>query len=203
MIAVRYADDFVVGFETEADARKFLAELRERLAKFGLELHPDKTRVLRFGRFAIARRRERGETKPETFDFLGFTHACGRAKSGGFLLVRRTTAKRLRAKLREIGDELKRRRHAAIPEQGAWLQRVVRGYFAYHAVPNNIRRLDSFRTQVIRGWHRALRRRGQRDRTNWGRMGRLANKWVPFARALHPLPEERFDARTRGRSPVR
>jgi len=203
MIVVRYADDFVVGFEKEADARRFLSELRDRFAKFELELHPDKTRVLRFGKFAAAQRRERGQRKPETFDFLGFTHVCGQAKNGGFMLLRRTTARRLRTKLREIGDALKRRRHAPIPEQGAWLQRVVRGYFAYHAVPTNVRRLDSFRTQVVRTWLRALRRRGQRDRTTWVRMGRLATRWVPLARAQHPLPELRFDARTQGKSPVR
>lgn len=203
MVVVRYADDFVVGFQTEADARQFLADLRERFARFGLELHPDKTRVLRFGKSAAAQRRERGEGKPETFDFLGFTHACGRAKGGAFVLVRRTAARRMRAKLREIGDELKRRRHAPTPEQGAWLQRVVRGYFAYHAVPTNMRRMAAFRTQVVRAWHRALRRRGQRDRTNWGKMARLAARWLPRARLQHPLPDVRFDARTRGKSPVR
>lgn len=203
MIVVRYADDLVAGFQTSADAMQFLADLRERFAKFGLELHSDKTRVLRFGKFAIAQRRERGQGKPESFDFLGLTHVCGRTQSGAFVLLRRTASKRMRAKLREIGTELQRQRHRPIPEQGAWLQRVVRGYFAYHAVPTNIRRLCSFRTQVIRCWQRALRRRGQRDRTNWARMSPLAEKWLPHARALHPLPDERFDARTQGKSPVR
>jgi group II intron reverse transcriptase/maturase len=203
MIVVRYADDFVAGFQRQSDAMRFLADLRERFVKFGLELHPDKTRVLRFGKFAIAQCRERGQRKPETFDFLGFTHACGKARSGSFVLLRRTTAKRMRAKLREVAFDLKQRRHDPLPKQGAWLQRVVRGYFAYHAVPTNVRRLDSFRAQVVRIWHRALRRRSQHDGTNWSRMGPLADRWVPHARVVHPLPEERFDARTRGKSPVR
>jgi RNA-directed DNA polymerase len=203
MIVVRYADDLVAGFQTSTDAMQFLADLRERFARFGLELHPDKTRVLRFGKFAIAQRRERGQGKPESFDFLGLTHICGRTQSGAFILLRRTASKRMRAKLREIGNELQRQRHRPVPEQGAWLQRVVRGYFAYHAVPTNTRRLCSFRTQVIRCWQRALRRRGQRDRTNWKRMSPLAERWLPHARVLHPLPDERFDARTRGKSPVR
>ncbi len=203
MIVVRYADDFVVGFETQADAEAFLSDLRERFAKFELELHSDKTRLIRFGRFAAAQRREQSLGKPETFDFLGFTHVCGKTKSGKFLLLRHTAPKRMRATLRHLGTEMKRRRHRPIPDQGSWLNRVVRGYFAYHAVPTNVRRLDSFRTQVARSWLRALWRRGQRDRTEWTRMRRLVDRWLPKARVLHPWPEQRFDVRTRGRSPVR
>ena len=197
------ATRLLVGFQLKSDADRFLGELRERLRKFALELHPEKTRMPRFGRFAAKDRAERGEGKPETFDFLGFTHICAKTRGGEFMLKRRTTAKRMRAKLHEIRLEVQRRRHRPIPEQGAWLGAVVRGYFAYHAVPTNTDRLEGFRTEIIHTWHRALRRRGQRDRTNWTRMGSLANRWIPFARVLHPWPQKRFDVRTRGRSPVR
>ena len=203
MIVVRYADDFIVGFQRKSDADQFLGELHERLRKFALELHPDKTRLIRFGRFAAMQRIQRDEGKPETFDFLGFTHICGKTRKGEFLLMRRTAAKRMRAKLRGVRLELQQRRHQSILEQGAWLASVVRGYFAYHAVPTNIDRLDAFRTQIVRTWHRALRRRGQRDRTNWDRMHRLAVRWIPRPRILHPWPQKRFDVRTRGKSPVR
>lgn len=203
VIVVRYADDFLVGFQLKSDADRFCAELRERLRKFALELHPEKTRLIRFGRFAAKDRAEHGEGKPETFDFLGFTHMCGRKRNGEFLLMRRTTAKRLRAKLHEIRLELRRRQHRPVPEQGAWLAAVVRGYFAYHAVPTNITRLRAFRTQVVGAWHRSLRRRGQRDRTNWARISLLRERWIPPARILHPWPKKRFDVRTRGKSPVR
>lgn len=203
VIVVRYADDFLVGFQLKSDADRFHAELRERLRTFALELHPDKTRLIRFGRFAAENRVRRGEGKPETFDFLGFTHISGKTRSGDFMLRRRTIAKRMRAKLHEVRLELQRRRHRPIPEQGAWLGAVVRGYFAYHAVPTNIDKLDSFRTEVTRTWQRALRRRGQRDRTNWARMHDLANRWIPRPRVLHPWPQKRFDVRTRGKSPVR
>ncbi|WP_237077285.1 group II intron reverse transcriptase/maturase [Myxococcus xanthus] len=203
VIIVRYADDFIVGFQNRSDAEQFLKSLRERLRKFSLELHPEKTRLLMFGRYAEKMRAERGLGKPETFSFLGLTHICGRTGRGKFLLIRRTMRKRMQAKLREVKAELQRRRHLSIPEQGAWLRAVVRGYFAYHAVPTNGRALLSFRTQVIRLWQRSLRRRGQRDRTNWEKMGRLVRRWMPPARILHPWPEERFDVRTRGKSPVR
>ena len=203
VIVARYADDLVVGFQLESDASRFLDEFRKRLRKFALELHPEKTRLLRFGRFAAQNRAERGEGKPETFNFLGFTHICGKTRDGVFLVNRWTMSKRMRAKLREIRFELRKRRHRPVREQGAWLGAVVRGYFAYHAVPNNIRRMDRFRTEVVRTWRRALRRRGQRDRTNWQRMSGLAERWIPRARVLHPWPQERFDVRTRGKSPVR
>ncbi len=203
MIIVRWADDFIVGFEEEQDARHFLAELRERLAKFGLELHPDKTRLIEFGRHADWKRARRGLGKPETFDFLGFTHICTRARRGRFWIKRITIAKRVRAKLREIKIELKRRRHRPIPEQGRWLRSVVRGHLAYYAVPGNTVTVAAFRTQVTRHWYKALRRRSQRTRLTWKRMDRLARRWLPPARVKHPFPDVRFAARTRGRSPVR
>jgi len=203
VIVVRYADDFVVGFQDESDAHRFRRELEERLRRFHLELHPEKTRLIRFGRFAAARQRERGLGKPSTLDFLGLTHVCGQSRRGGFVLLRHSSKKRMRAKLRAVRDELLRRRHLPLSTQGAWLASVVRGYFAYHAVPTNGRRLASFRFEVVRAWHRALQRRGQRDGTNWGRMHRLDERWIPKTRILHPWPEERFDVRTRGRSRVR
>jgi len=203
MIIVRFADDFVVGLQHRADATRFQRELRERLRKFSLELHPEKTRLIEFGRYAADRRRERGLGKPEAFDFLGLTHIWSRTRAGKFQLRRQTTRKRLRAKLREVRGELMRRRHLPIPDQGRWLGSVVRGYFAYHAVPTNIRALQAFRTQVERHWLRALHRRGQRDRTTWERMRLLSERWIPEPRILHPWPSQRFDAKTRGRSPVR
>ncbi len=203
VIITRFADDFVVGFQYRADAERFLRELRERLRKFSLELHPEKTRVIEFGRYASSDRCARGEGKPESFNFLGFVHICGRTRSGKFLVIRRTRPERMRRKLREIKNELKSRRHCPIPEQGKWLQSVVRGHLAYYAVPTNGQSLDRFRTQITRHWHRALRRRSQRDRTNWGRMHRLAQRWIPPVRILHAWPDQRFDVRTRGRSPVR
>lgn len=203
VIVVRYADDFVVGFQHEADANRFRQELEARLQRFHLELHPDKTRLFRFGQFAAQRQRERGLGKPSTFDFLGLTHICGRSRQGRFVLLRYSSKKRLRAKLRVVREELLRRRHLPVPEQGAWLASVVRGFFAYHAVPNNARRLGVFRIQVVRAWHRALHRRGQRDKSTWERMHRLDEQWIPKVRILHPWPEQRFDVRTQGRSRVR
>ncbi len=203
MIVTRYADDFIVGFQHRSDANEFLGELRERLRKFSLELHPDKTRLLEFGRYAAERRAARGEGRPETFNFLGFTHMCGKSKAGSFVLVRHTMRARMRATLREVKSELQRRRHHSIPEQGAWIASVVRGYFAYHAVPTNVDALNSFKTEVEKLWRKSLRRRCQRDRTNWKRMHALTQRWVPKARILHPWPDERFDVTTRGKSRVR
>ena len=200
---VRFADDVVVGFEHERDARRFLADLRARLAKFGLELAADKTRLIEFGRYAAERRARRGVGRPETFAFLGFTHICGTSRSGRFMLRRITVAKRMRAKLKQLNQELKRRRHLPIPEQGRWLASVVRGHLAYYAVPTNSKAVRQFRTQVIRLWYRALRRRGQRSRLDWKRMNRLVSRWLPPARLQHPWPDARFNARTQGRSPVR
>jgi len=203
VIVVRFADDFTVGFEHEQDARRFWADLRERFAKFGLELHPDKTRLIEFGRHAAWRRAARGLGKPETFDFLGFTHFCGETQHGRFWLRRVTIAKRMRAKLREVKDQLRQRRHQPVPEQGKWLRSVVQGHLAYYAVPGNIDAVGAFLTQVARYWYKALRRRSQRSRLNWYRMARLIKWWLPPARIRHPFPAVRFDARIRGRSPVR
>ena len=203
VILVRFADDYVAGFEHRDDAERFLADLRERLAGFNLELADEKTRLIEFGRFAAERRKVRGLGRPETFDFLGFTHCCAKTQNGRFLLKRITISKRMRAKLREVKTELMRRRHLPVPEQGKWLASVVRGHRAYYAVPGNIDAVHAFRTQATRHWYRALRRRSQRTRLDWKRMDRLATQWLPPARMMHPFPDERFAARTRGRSPVR
>ncbi len=203
VIVVRFADDIVVGFEHQEDARLFREELEARLKKFALELHPEKTRLIEFGRFAAERRAERGAGRPKTFDFLGFRHLCGRARSGSFLLVRQSSPKRMRNKLREVSREIMRRRHLSIKKQGVWLGRVVQGYLNYHAIPTNTFAIQQFRKQVTRHWHRALRRRSHRDRTNWARMNRLAERWLPAALIQHPWSTERFDASTRGGSPVR
>jgi RNA-directed DNA polymerase len=203
VIIVRFADDFIAGFEHEKDARRFLADLRERFAKFGLDLHPGKTRLIEFGRYAAQTRAARGVGKPETFDFLGLTHICAKDRKGRFALRRITIAKRMRVKLREVKIELKRRRHLPIPEQGRWLASVVRGHLAYYAVPGNSAAVNDFRDQVTRHWFKALRRRSQRTRLTWERMGRLAGRWLPTVRIMHPWPGVRFDARTQGRSPVR
>jgi RNA-directed DNA polymerase len=204
IVVVRYADDTAVGFQYHADAVQFLAELRERMRKFSLELHPEKTRLIAFGRYAAARRQEQSlRGAPETFAFLGFTHICARTRSGKFLLVRRTVRKRMNATLRRVRDELMRRRHLSVPEQGRWLGAVVRGYFAYHAVPTNGRSLAVFQKEAERRWLFALRRRSQRSRLTWERMQRLSDRWIPSPKILHPWPEERFDAKSRGRSRVR
>jgi RNA-directed DNA polymerase len=203
MVIVRFADDCVAGFEHQGDAKQFLNDLRERFARFGLELHPDKTRLIEFGRFAAQSRAARGLGKPETFDFLGFTHICAKTRSGRFALRRTSISKRVRAKLKEVKTELMRRRHLPLPEQGRWLASVVRGHFVYYAVPGNIKAVQAFRNQVVRHWHRALRRRSQRHRLDWQRMDRFAERWLPRACIMHPWPSVRFDVRTRGRSPVR
>ncbi len=203
MILVRYADDFVVGFQTRDEAEAFLGALRARMQKFGLELHSEKTRLIEFGRYAAESRARHRLPKPETFSFLGFTHICGKSRSGKFLLVRHTVSKRTRAKLSALKIELRRRLHVSIPAVGAWLQSVLRGYFAYHAVPTNSRALSSFRYQVTLLWFRTLRRRSQRRRLNWQRMGTLARRWLPSSTILHPWPEQRFDATTQGRSRMR
>jgi group II intron reverse transcriptase/maturase len=196
MVVVRFADDFAAGFEHLGDAKQFLRDLRERFAKFNLELHPEKTRLIEFGRFAAQHRRERGLGKPETFEFLGFTHICGRTQDGRFWLRRITIAKRMRAKLKQVKAELMRRRHLPVPEQGRWLASVVRGHLAYYAVPGNIDAVEAFRDQVKRHWIRALRRRSQRTRVTWQRIDRLVARWFPPARIMHPQPSVRFDART-------
>jgi RNA-directed DNA polymerase len=203
MIIVRFADDYIVGFQHRDDAERFLTGLRGRLAKFNLELAAEKTRLVEFGRFAAERRSKRGLGKPETFQFLGFTHICGKTRDGRFALRRITEAKRMQAKLHKVRDELRRRMHQPIPEQGLWLGAVVQGHVNYYAVPGNIEAAKAFRDQVTRHWYRALRRRSQRANLDWERMGRLADRWLPPARITHPWPDVRFDARTQGRSPVR
>ena len=192
MIVVRYADDTIVGFQHRADAERFLAELRSRLAKFALELHPEKTRLIEFGKFAVFNRNKRGKRKPETFHFLGFTHICSQTRQGRYLVVRHTRSDRQRAKLKEIKEELRRRWHMSIAEQGRWLRRIVMGYFSYYAVPTNSHPLRAFRRYVIRLWLRALRRRSQRDRTTWTSMWKLADRWLPLVRVTHPWPFKRF-----------
>ncbi len=194
VIIVRFADDFTVGFEHREDAERFLEELRGRFAKFGLELHPGKTRLIEFGRHAARNRAARGEGKPETFAFLGFTHICATSRSGRFWVRRKTDSKRVRAKLAEVKAEIRRRRCLPIPEQGRWLASVVRGHQAYYAVPGNSDAVNAFRTQVTRHWLKALRRRSQKSRLTWVRMNRIATRWLPPARVMHPFPEARFAA---------
>src|SRR5579875_99397 len=196
VVVVRYADDIVLGFEQRTDAERFLQAWRERMRKFGLELHPDKTRLIEFGRYAAENRKQRGEGKPETFNFLGFTHICGKTrKTGRFTVKRRTVQKRLSAKLHEVKEELHRRWHVPVTEVGRWLRRVVQGYFNYHAVPGNVDSLKRFRTQVIGHWYRALWRRSQKGRMTWKRFGHLVACWIPHVQILHPYPNVRFDAR--------
>ncbi len=192
MIVIRYADDIVVGFEHEADARRFWDAMRGRLEEFSLSLHPEKTRLIEFGRFAATNRERRGLGKPETFNFLGFTFICGRNSQGKFLLCRKTRRDRMRARLLDIKEKLRRRMHQPIPEQGAWLKQVVAGYFAYHAVPTNDRTLRTFRSGVEFLWKRSLRKRSQRDRTTWEKMKKLSEEWLPKPRILHPWPSQRF-----------
>src|ERR1700722_884740 len=192
MIIVRYADDFIIGFQHESDARRFLDEMRERLQEFALSLHPEKTRLIEFGRYAAERRKRCGLGKPETFNFLGFTFSGGKTRSGKFQIRRTTRTDRMRAKLREIKATLRRRMHQPIPEQGEWLRRVVRGYFNYFAVPTNGRALDVFRHHVTDLWRRTLRRRSQKDRITWERMTQLVDAWLPKPIILHPWPSDRF-----------
>ena len=192
VVVVRYADDIVVGFEHEADARRFWDAMRVRFEQFALELHGEKTRLLEFGRHAAAQRQRRGLGRPETFTFLGFTFICGKTRRGGFMLKRKSRGDRMRAKLQEVKEQLRRRMHATIPEQGQWLRAVVTGYFAYHAVPSNSRAIGAFRYHVVHLWRRTLRRRSQKDRLTWARMDQIAAAWLPPPRILHPWPDERF-----------
>jgi len=192
VIIVRYADDFVVGFEYESDARRFWDALRVRVEEFALSLHLDKTRLIEFGRHAVDRRARAGLGKPETFKFLGFVFICGKTRRGQFSVQRKTRRDRMQAKLKEVKQELRKRMHQPIPEQGRWLAQVVRGYFAYHAVPTNRASISAFRRYVIRLWHRTLRRRSQKDRFPWERMPRLADDWLPQPRNFHPWPHVRF-----------
>jgi RNA-directed DNA polymerase len=196
VIIVRYADDGVLGFQYLEDAKRFLEEVQARLGKFGLALHPEKTRLIEFGRYAIERRKLRGEGRPETFNFLGFTHICGPHRKTGYFTVTRTTiSKRLAAKLTQLNAELKQRMHDPLPETVKWLQSVVRGYFQYHAVPGNEKRLGAFRTSVLRLWLRQIRRRSQRSRWTWDRFLERLGGLLPEVCTLHPYPQARFDAR--------
>ena len=194
VIIVRYADDSVIGFQHRADAERFLATLRERLAQFGLVLHPDKTRLIEFGRFAIENRAQRGDRKPETFDFLGFTHCCSKTRKGTFLILRLTVKKRMRATLKAIRAKLRSLMHAPVPTVGRRLGRVVRGYFNYFAVPGNVYRLTSFHKDICRAWRRMLLRRSQRHNLSWARFNKLVKRYIPSPRTTHPYPEERFRA---------
>jgi RNA-directed DNA polymerase len=192
MIIVRYADDVIVGFEHEDDARRFLGEMRARLEEFALSLHPEKTRLIEFGRHAAANRKQRGLGKPETFAFLGFTLICGKSRQRHFQLQRKTRGDRMRARLKDIKVELRRRMHWPIPKQGKWLSQTVGGHFAYFAVPTNIRALTAFRYRVIDLWRRTLQRRSQKDGATWERIAQLANDYLPKPSNLHPWPSVRF-----------
>jgi len=193
VIVVRYADDIVIGFQSEADAKQFLAELTERFRKFSLELHPDKTRLLEFGSFAVRNRKRRGVGKPETFDFLGFTHICGKKRSNGyFTVIRQTIRKRQQAKLNSVKAELRQRMHAPIQDTGKWLRSVVSGHIRYYGVPMNSHALSSFRFKIGWLWHRALSRRSQNGRVSWDRMRRLIDRWLPPVRVYHPFPLRRM-----------
>ena len=196
VIVVRYADDMVLGFQHRAEAGRFLQDWRERLRKFGLELHPDKTRLIEFGRFAAERRKQRREGKPETFNFLGFTHICGQTrKDGQYLVLRKTIRKRLLAKLKEVKIALWRRMHQPLAEVGRWLRSVVQGYFNYHAVPGNLASLRHFRAEVSKRWLRVLCRRSQKGRITWELMAQFVAEWLPQPRTLHPYPTTRFAAK--------
>lgn len=203
VVIVRYADDWVAGFEHRTDAEAFRREVDARLKTFGLALHENKTRLIEFGRFARENRRRRGQDKPETFDFLGFTHCCGKTRQGRFMVLRLTSARRLRAKLRAVKDELRRRMHRPIAEQGKYLHAVVAGHARYFAVPCNGARVQAFRLQVGRLWHRTLCRRSQAKHLSWRRMHKIVDHWLPSPRICHPYPNQRLIVTTRGKSRVR
>jgi len=196
IIIARYADDFVMWFQDHTEAIRFLAELKARLNQFGLALHPEKTRLIEFGRFAADNRRKRGEGKPETFDFLGFTHMCAKTRNRGRFLVRRKTVKKhLRAALKRTKTALRGRMHDPISEVGAWLRRVVLGYYRYHAVPGNCESMRTFREDLIRNWYKVLRRRGQKRRINWQAFSPIVSLWLPTLKVMHPHPNQRFYAK--------
>jgi group II intron reverse transcriptase/maturase len=195
VIVVRFADDFLVGFQHKEDAERMLTLIRERMAQFALELHSEKTRLIEFGRFAAKKRSRRNRRRPETFDFLGFTHICGENRKGGFILMRHSVSKRVQQKLRAVRVELRKRMHRPIAEQGRWLGHVFRGFSQYHAVPTNGRAVNSFRGELARSWYRSLRRRSEKRRINWKKMDRLVKHWIPATRICHPWPNERFDAK--------
>jgi RNA-directed DNA polymerase len=203
MIIVRYADDLVVGFQYESDARRFLKEFQERLAKCGLEVQAEKTRLIEFGRAAWTPRKRPGQGKLNTFVFLGFTHYGGENSKGYFQVWRETAGKRMTVKLQQIKQELRRKMYEPVPHVGKWLKQVVQGYYRYHAVPGNLRRLSLLRRRVRRMWRQVLRRRSQKSRLTWERLDKLFDRWIPVPRTLHPYPNVRFDARIHSRSRVR
>jgi len=203
VIIVRYCDDFVVGFQYRKDAERFLSDLRERFLKFNLELHKDKTRLIEFGRFAAQNRKRQGKGKPETFDFLGFTHICSMTEKGKFMVLRHSIGKRIRAKLMALKKEFELRLHHSVPVVAKWLRVVLLGHYRYYGVPGNSRKLQSFYFHLSRMWYKALRRRSQRHRLKWERMDRLINRWLPRPRIYHSYPDLSMYVTTRGRSPVR
>jgi RNA-directed DNA polymerase len=203
VIIVRYCDEFIVGFQHKDDAEQFLSDLRARFHRFHLELHPDKTRLSEFGRWAQERRQRRGQGTPETFDFLGVTHICSKTRTGKFTVRRKTVAKRLRKKVQEIKQTLRERMHWPIRQLGAWLKSVLTGHYRYYGVPRNLGMLRVFRERILRYWCRTLRRRSQRHRISWQRIYALATRWLPQPHILHPYPAQRLRVTTRGRSPVR
>jgi group II intron reverse transcriptase/maturase len=203
VVVVRFADDFVVGFQHREDAERFLAELRDRFARFGLALHPDKTRLIEFGRWADRNRRGRGDGKPETFNFLGFTHSCGKTRKGWFTVLRQTMRRRWQAKLQEVKAELRRRLHDPIPDQGAYLRSVLMGHTRYYGVPRNGPSLQAFRSALSRLWRLTLMRRRQTAFVSWTRMARLATRWLPIPHICHPYPNQRLASLTQGKSRMR
>ncbi len=203
MIIVRFCDDFVVGFQYRQDAEQFKEALVERFQKFNLELHADKTRLIEFGRFAEQNRKRKGLGKPKTFDFLGFTHICGRTRKGKYVVLRHTKKKGLQKKLTELGKELQRRLHRPVPLVGKWLGSVLHGHYRYFGVPGNGRKLESFRYHLSQLWYKTLRRRSQRSKLTWERMNRLIERYLPKVRIMHPYPDLHLYVTTRGRSPVR
>jgi RNA-directed DNA polymerase len=203
VIIVRFADDFIIGFQHQGDALRFLEALRERLHRFGLELNAEKTRLLEFGRFAAENRAKRGQGKPETFDFLGFTHSCGRTRNGKYVVNRRSIGKRIRGKLKSLKTELRQRLHEPIPMVGKWLRVVLLGHYRYYGVPGNSSKMEGFLYHVTHLWYKTLQRRSQRHRLNWGRMKRYISRWLPRPRIYHPYPDLSRYVITQGRSPVR
>jgi RNA-directed DNA polymerase len=203
VVIVRYSDDFVVGFQYRQDAERFYEDLSDRFKEYRLELHSGKTRIVEFGRFAAQNRRRRRKGKPETFNFLGFTHICGKTRSGKFVVHRHTISKRMIAKLKFLKEELRRRLHWSVPQVGKWLRTVLVGHYRYYGLPGNSRKLESFRYHLTCLWFKVLRRRSQRHKTNWDRMNRLIKRWLPLPRIWHPYPDLSLYVTTQGRSPVR
>ena len=204
VLVVRYADDLVMGFQYREEAEKFMMELEERLLKYGLEINHDKTRLIEFGRFAEANRKKKGEGKPETFDFLGFTHICSKnPKTGYFIIERRTIRSKMRRKIKEIKEELKKRMHTPVKETGKWLKSVIQGHFNYYGVPGNRSCLSKFRTELSGIWLKILRKRSQKGyKLTWEKFNKYLKKWIPPAKVTHLQPWQRLCVTTIGKSPV-